>query len=61
MRADEPKSFDEEHAVLDPGDDDQVRAWADRYDVDADELRKVCAEVGGHRTAVELKLMAPRP
>lgn len=60
MRPEEVRAFEDQHAVLDPCDDEQVRHWARRYEVDPDEIRAVCAEVGGHRTAVELKLAAPR-
>jgi hypothetical protein len=59
MRPDEPRSFDDEH-VLDLCNEDQVRAWAELYEVEPGVIREVCAEVGGNRTAVELKLTAPR-
>jgi len=64
MRPDEPRSFTTrsptDERALDPCDEDQVQAWAVYYEVEPDELRDVCAEVGGNRTAVELKLSAPR-
>jgi hypothetical protein len=59
MRPNEPRSFTDERA-LDPCNEDQVRAWALYYEVPVQEIRDVCAEVGGNRTAVELKLSAPR-
>lgn len=60
MRPDEQRTFEDDHAVLDPCDAEQVALWAARYQVQPDELREICAEVGGHRMHVELKLSAPR-
>jgi hypothetical protein len=60
MRPDETRAFADPHDVLDVCNDDQVRAWANHYEVDPDEIREVCEQVGGNRTAVELKLAAPR-
>jgi hypothetical protein len=60
MRPDEPRTFDEER-VLDACNDEQVRAWAEDLGVEADAVREACAQVGPNRTAVELKLAAPRP
>jgi len=58
-RPDEPRSFTDDR-VLDPCDEAQVQAWARFYEVPVQDIREVCAEVGGNRTAVELKLSAPR-
>ncbi len=59
MRPDEARSFDEAHEVLDCDNAAQLQSWADRYEVPVEELTRVCEQVGGHRTAVELKLTAP--
>lgn len=58
-RPDETRSFLDER-VLDPCDEAQVQAWAAFYEVAPQEIRDACAQVGGNRTAVELKLSAPR-
>lgn len=60
MRPDEDRSFEEEHEVLDPCNAEQVALWAARYQVQPDDLREICEQVGGHRMHVELKLAAPR-
>jgi hypothetical protein len=60
MRPDERRSWEDDR-VLDPEDEAQVRAWAARYQVDADVIREACRQVGPHRTAVELLLAAPPP
>lgn len=59
MRPEEVRSFTDER-VLDPCNDEQVQAWALFYEVPPQDIREVCAQVGGNRTAVELKLSAPR-
>jgi hypothetical protein len=60
MRPDERRSWEAER-VLDPDDEEQVRAWAARYQVGEDVIRDACRRVGPHRTAVELLLAAPPP
>ena len=61
MRPDERRTFiQDEDRALDPCNDDQVSAWAERYQVDPQDIREICEEVGPNRTAVELKLAAPR-
>lgn len=56
----EQRSFDVDDRTLDPCDESQVRAWADFYQTTPDVIREVCDIVGPNRTAVELKLAAPR-
>lgn len=60
MRPDEPRTFDVDDRTLDPCDETQVQAWAEFYETTPDVIREVCETVGGNRTAVELKLAAPR-
>jgi hypothetical protein len=54
----EPRAFSEgpDERLLDPCDEDQVRAWALRYSVEPDEIRRACEVAGAHRVAVELWL-----
>jgi hypothetical protein len=59
MRPDEPRTF-EKPRTIDVTDPDQLQAEAERYEVAPQELAEVVAEVGPNRTAVELKLEAPR-
>lgn len=59
MRPDEIRSFDDDHDI-DLCNEDQVRAWASRYEVEPDVIRQACEQVGPSRTAVELLLTAPR-
>jgi hypothetical protein len=59
MRPDEARSFDDD-CHLDPHNDAQVLAWAERYEVEPQVIREACEQVGRHRTAVELLLAAPR-
>lgn len=59
MMVHERRAFDDEERVLDLENPDQVRAWADRYQVDEDAIREACSKVGPNRTAVELLLNAP--
>lgn len=58
---DEPRSFDPDDKLLDPCDEPQVQAWAEFYQATPDVIRETCEAVGPNRTAVELKLAAPRP
>lgn len=58
MRPDETRSFDDR--ALDVENAEQVRDWAERLEVSEADLLAACAEVGSNRTAVELKLAAPR-
>lgn len=60
MRPEEPRSFDLDDRHLDPCDEAQVAAWAEFYQTTPEDIRAVCEAVGGNRTAVELKLAAPR-
>ena len=57
---DEPRTFDIDDQLLDPCDEAQVAAWAEFYDTTPDVIREVCETVGPNRTAMELKLAAPR-
>jgi hypothetical protein len=59
-RAAEPRIFTLDDERLDPCDDRQVRAWAEFYQTTPEVIRETCAEVGTIRTAVQLKLAAPR-
>jgi hypothetical protein len=59
MRPDESPTFEDDRH-LDPCDDAQVQRWAADYGVPPEEIREACQQVGGNRTAVELKLTAPR-
>lgn len=56
----EPRSFDVDDQMLDPCDEAQVATWAEFYETTPDVIRETCALVGPNRTAVELKLAAPR-
>jgi len=60
MRDREPRTFDLDDQLLDPCDERQVQAWAEFYQVTPDVIRETCDLVGPNRTAVELKLAAPR-
>ena len=61
MPIDEPRSFGLDlDPRLDPCDPAQVEAWAEFYQTTPDVIREICAAVGPNRTAVELKLSAPR-
>lgn len=60
MRDDEPRTFDTDDHLLNPCDEAQVQAWAEFYQVSSDDIRATCDAVGPNRTAVELKLAAPR-
>lgn len=59
MRPNEPRTFDEPRTI-DVDDPARLHAEAQRYEVAPEELAEVVAEVGPNRTAVELKLEAPR-
>jgi len=53
----EPRSFEpKDERLLDPCDEAQVQAWAERYAVDPETIRLACEAAGQHRTAVELWL-----
>ena len=57
---DEPRTFDIDDRTLDPCDERQVEAWAEFYETTPEIIRETCEIVGTNRTAVELKLAAPR-
>ncbi len=58
MRPDEHPSFSDR--TIDPCDEEQVQAWASRFEVPPDLIREACGRVGSNYTAVELFLTAPR-
>jgi len=60
MRPQEVRSFDVDDRTFDPCDASQVDAWADFYETTPDVIRETGEAVGPNRTAVELKLAAPR-